>query len=244
MEIFTDSIKFKNGIKLDKSDLIQLEELINNIFSSNEEESSRNTNDLKYTIHYLIDSKKASFTLESIRELGIEYENVELQELEIQKLIFSDLTILESIGFIFSKDSAYGQIKSNDILSLKSKSFLLEDFFKNRQLKTGKINTWISEKLHLYTGLGFGFLTGTGIALSLYYLIVIAGFLLFSSGLISYPPVKNALFPKFQISLKENIDSERKKKMPSCIKKGLFAVLTSLLASFIFYLISKFFLNS
>ena len=243
MEMFTDNIKFRNGIKLDKNDLIQLEELINNIFSSDEEESLRNVNDFKYTIHYLIDGKKASFILKSIKELESEYENVELQELEIQKLIFKELNIRESIGFIFSRNSAYGQIKSDNLFSLKSKSFLLEDFFNKRQLKSGKINTWVSEKLHLYAGVATGIFMGIGIAFSLYYLVVVAGLLLILSGLISYPAIRNALFPKYHISLKESTNSERKKKLPSYINKAIFAIFCSLIASFIFYFISIIFLD-
>lgn len=245
METFTDKISIKSGVKLDKKDLIQLEELMKNGDSNTEYgDSLLKENIFKYTISYFKDEKRASYTFKSINELSSEYENIEIESIKIEKLQFANSSVKKVIELVFTKHYAYGQIISDDIIWLKSKTLLLEDFFKRRQLKSGKYNSWVSEKLYIYAGIVAGGLIGVGLATEIYVLVILAGLLMILSAVISYPKIRNTIFPKIQISFKENLDINKENKFSEkYIKPGIFAIICSLIASFIFYFFTIKFLS-
>lgn len=253
METFSDVINIKNGVKLYKRDLIQLEELMKNGDSDSDSDIDygdprmnefMKENVFQYSINYLRDEKRARKTFQSISELTSEYENIELESIKIVKQQFANSSVKRVIELVFTKHHAYGQIISDDIIWLQSKTLLLEDFFKRRQLKSGKYNTWVSDRLYIYSGVIAGGLAGVGIATEVYLLIIIAGFLLITSAVISYPKIRNTLFPKIQIRFGEKPNVKKENKFfEKYGKPGMFAIICSLIASFIFYYIAIGFLE-
>ncbi|MGH2319805.1 hypothetical protein ACRC6Q_18995 [Planococcus sp. SE5232] len=213
MENFTDRIIIKNGVLLDKKDLIQLEELLKSgDINTDYGESLQNNSIFKITINYLKEGKEASFRIKSMSELKSDHEKIEVNLLIIEKLEFGKNGLKKRIELAFTKNTAYAEVISDDILWLKSKVFLLEDFFKRRESNSGKYNTWISEKLFIYVGVTAGILGGIGFGFKEPNLIIIAATLLVLSGVISNPKIRNKLFRKHQIMLKEKTAEKEKVK--------------------------------
>lgn len=239
MENFFGEFYIDKGTEIYKEDLITLEDLLKNDVSGEYGVRFSDDNFFKYEVRFLKNGTLSICSFNSIKDVAAEYENKEIKYLDIEKRIHEGSVMKQKITITITKRNLKVAIWTDDILKLKSLKFLIEDFFEDRESKTGKYNKFITNKIQLYSSLLAGGIGGTGFAISNYNVIIFAGLILIISGLISYPDIKHKLFPLNSISLEER-SNKQKEKENSSIKNFFKFGFNTIFWGMILYFITKF----
>jgi len=244
MEKFNEKFYINEGAEMYIEDFIKLEELMKADDKSDQYGMNFSAEIyFKYQLSYLKNGISTGHSFSSIKNMTNEYENIEIERLEIEKKIYEGSEMRQDIVVEFSKKYLFVSISGDNIRWVKTMRLLLEDFFKNRISKTGKYNYWINKKIHWYSPLLVGSLIGIGLATSTYFLVIIAGIIFASTSFISFPSNLNKVFPVNRISLQKKPKEYKGKKDSRIIrflKVGLSTIFWGLILFGITYFLTQY----
>lgn len=249
---FKESFQIKKATAIYKEDLIILEELIkaddiSEVYGMN----FRDDKYLKFTFHHVVNGVNSSHDYTSISDISSEYENIEINTLDIEKRLYAESSWKHKIIIRINRSFINVDIWGDDKEWVKTRRLLLEDYFANHKLTSKKFNYWITVKLEKYLPVISGVLMGPGLAailvgdfgerieLLLYFSLISGSLLFLLSFFLVSTSFRSKYFPINTISYRKKPEEHERNKLWTWLTKGL----NGLFWSFIFFLLVKFFLN-
>lgn len=128
MKNFFEKFHLNKGTEIYKEDLIRLEELLKDSDVSREYGVKfSDDNYFKYEVRYLTNDILSIHSFNSIKDIAPEYENIEIESLDIEKRIHEGSVLKQKIIISIKKRYLTVSIWADHIQKLKTLKLLIED---------------------------------------------------------------------------------------------------------------------
>ena len=246
MGVFVEEIVVEKSIRLNRRDLITIEEMMKYGDSDSivygEEHSGESY--FKYFFKYKKGNTVVSDKMKSILELKSEHENLDLTYLKIQRMsekVHEEYIFKNTIELEIREDRVFGILKGDNTYWTKQKKLLLEDFLNDKQLKSIKFSNWINNK-YIFGGYFISlFLLVNSVILMEPVLLFIGAILNIITAIFSLMSLRHKVFSKNLITFKQNFEEGKmsnQKRVLLFVASSVYTIALSVLSAHIYFLIN------